>query len=163
MSSSLSKRSKSSSKSERDLDCVVSSDWFEPDLAGSGAARVEVVLKMDTSRSPRQDSGVQLVEVVDELVGVAASSWCTGLRLPRVATQIQELKMKVVPSSSTALVKLKDAIEFFGGCSMNTPTWRASCCYFTATPTEGYPRGGEFVGGCRRDQELKGARNIKFR
>jgi hypothetical protein len=46
---------------------------------------------------------------------------------------------------------------------MNTPTWRASCWYFTATPTEGYPRGGEFVGGCRRDQELKGARNIKFR
>jgi hypothetical protein len=28
--------------------------------------------------------------------------------------------MKVVPSSSTALVKLKDAIEFTGGCSMNT-------------------------------------------
>jgi hypothetical protein len=25
------------------------------------------------------------------------------------------------------LVKLKDAIEFFGGCSMNTPTWRARC------------------------------------
>jgi hypothetical protein len=30
--------------------------------------------------------------------------------------QIQELKMKVVPSSSTTLVKLKDAIEFSGGC-----------------------------------------------
>jgi hypothetical protein len=28
--------------------------------------------------------------------------------------------LKVVPSSSTALVKLKDAIEFSGGCSMNT-------------------------------------------
>jgi hypothetical protein len=26
--------------------------------------------------------------------------------------------MKVVPSSSTTLVKLKDAIEFSGGCSM---------------------------------------------
>jgi hypothetical protein len=37
-------------------------------------------------------------------------------------TQIQEPKMKVVPSSSTTLVKLKDAIEFFDGCSMNTPT-----------------------------------------
>jgi hypothetical protein len=30
--------------------------------------------------------------------------------------------MKVVPSSSMVLVKQKDAIEFFGGCSMNTPT-----------------------------------------
>jgi hypothetical protein len=30
--------------------------------------------------------------------------------------------MKVVPSSSTELVKLKNAIEFSGGCSMNTPT-----------------------------------------
>jgi hypothetical protein len=29
-----------------------------------------------------------------------------------LATQIQEPKMKVVPSSSTMLVKLKDAIEF---------------------------------------------------
>jgi hypothetical protein len=54
--------------------------------------------------------------------------------------------MKVVPSSSTALVKLKDAIEFYGGYSMNPPTWRASCRCFIATPTEGYPRSGEFVG-----------------
>jgi hypothetical protein len=34
--------------------------------------------------------------------------------------QIQEPKMKVVPSSSTTLVKPKDTIEFAGGCSMNT-------------------------------------------
>jgi hypothetical protein len=54
--------------------------------------------------------------------------------------------MKVVPSLSTALVKLKDAIEFFDGCSTNTPTWHASYRCFTATPTEGYPQGGEFVG-----------------
>jgi hypothetical protein len=59
--------------------------------------------------------------------------------------QIQEQKMKVVPSSSTMLVKLKDAIEFSGGCSMNIPTWRASCQCFTTTPTEGYPRGGELL------------------
>jgi hypothetical protein len=39
-----------------------------------------------------------------------------------LATQIQELKMKVVPSSSIALVKLKNAIEFSYGCSMNSPT-----------------------------------------
>jgi hypothetical protein len=47
--------------------------------------------------------------------------------------------MKVVPSSSTTLVKLKDAIEFFGGCSMNSPTWRASYQCFTATSTKGNP------------------------
>jgi hypothetical protein len=41
---------------------------------------------------------------------------------------------------------LKDAIEFSSGCSINSPTWRASCRCFTTTPTEGYPRGGEFVG-----------------
>jgi hypothetical protein len=41
-----------------------------------------------------------------------------------LATQIQELKMKVVPSSSTLLVKLRDAIKFSSGCSMNTPTPR---------------------------------------
>jgi hypothetical protein len=69
------------------------------------------------------------------------------LKLPKLlAMQIQEPKMKVVPSSSTALVKLKDGIEFSGGCLMNTPTWRASCRCFIATLTEGYPRGGEFVG-----------------
>jgi hypothetical protein len=84
------------------------------------------------------------------------------LKLPRpLATQILELKIKVVPSLSTALVKLKDAIEFFGGCSMNTPTWRASCRCFTATPTEGYLQVGEFVGrvsprsGTRRCKEHK--------
>jgi hypothetical protein len=32
-------------------------------------------------------------------------------------------KMKVVP---TALVKLKDAIEFTSGCSMDTPSWHAA-------------------------------------
>jgi hypothetical protein len=54
--------------------------------------------------------------------------------------------MNVAPSSSMVLVKLKDAIEFSGGCSMNTPTWHTSCQCFTATLTEGYPQGGEFVG-----------------
>jgi hypothetical protein len=60
-------------------------------------------------------------------VGVEASGF---LKLTRwllkppkmLATQIQEPKIKVVPSLSTALVKLKDAIELSGGCSMNTPT-----------------------------------------
>jgi hypothetical protein len=31
----------------------------------------------------------------------------------------QELKVTMVPSSGTTLVKLKDAIEFSGGCLMN--------------------------------------------
>jgi hypothetical protein len=39
-----------------------------------------------------------------------------------LAMQIQEPKMKVVPSVSTLLVKLRDAIEFSNGCSMKTPT-----------------------------------------
>jgi hypothetical protein len=43
----LKKQSKSSSKSERDLDRKVSSDWFESDPSSHGAARVEVVSKMD--------------------------------------------------------------------------------------------------------------------
>jgi hypothetical protein len=57
-----------------------------------------------------------------------------------LAMQIQELKIKVVPSSSMVLVKLNDAIEFSGGSSMSTPTWRASCQCSTTTPTEGYPK-----------------------
>jgi hypothetical protein len=39
-----------------------------------------------------------------------------------LAMQIQDPKINVLPSSSTTLVKLKDAIEFSSGCSMNTPT-----------------------------------------
>jgi hypothetical protein len=62
------------------------------------------------------------------------------LKPPKLlATQIQEPKKNVVPSSSAMLVKLKDAIEFCSGCSMNTPTWRTRCQCFIATPTEGYP------------------------
>jgi hypothetical protein len=37
-------------------------------------------------------------------------------------------------------VKLSDAIEFSSRCSMNIPTWRASCRCFTSMPTEGYPK-----------------------
>jgi hypothetical protein len=66
-----------------------------------------------------------------------------------------------VPSLSTALVKLNDAIKLSGGCSMNTLTWHASYRCFTTTPIEGYPRGVEFVGrvslrsGTRRCKEHK--------
>jgi hypothetical protein len=50
--------------------------------------------------------------------------------------------VNVVPSSSTMQVKLNDAIEFFGGSSMSTPTWCTSCHCLTSKPTEGYPWGG---------------------
>jgi hypothetical protein len=39
-----------------------------------------------------------------------------------LAMQIKEPKMKIVPSSSMLLVKLRDAIEFSDGCPMNTST-----------------------------------------
>jgi hypothetical protein len=45
---SLSKRSKSSSKLERDLDCVAPSDQFKSDPTSPSAARVEVTSKTDT-------------------------------------------------------------------------------------------------------------------
>jgi hypothetical protein len=47
MSLILSSRSKSSSKSERDLDREVFSGRFESDPNRSGASRVEIMLKMD--------------------------------------------------------------------------------------------------------------------
>jgi hypothetical protein len=92
------------------------------------------------------NSSRSLLRVDEEAFGsLELARWL--LKPPKpLATQIYEPKMKVVTSSSTALVKLKDAIKFSGGYSMNTLTWRASCHYFTATPTEGYPRGDEFVG-----------------
>jgi hypothetical protein len=60
-------------------------------------------------------------------LAVKASDFLESARWPLkppelLAMQIQEPKMNVVPSPSTVLVKLKDAIEFSGGCSMNTPT-----------------------------------------
>jgi hypothetical protein len=75
---------------------------------------------------------------VEASVFLESTRWL--LKPPKpLATQIQEAKMKVVPLSSTVLVKLSDAIEFSCGCLMNTPTWRASYRCFTAMPTEGYP------------------------
>jgi hypothetical protein len=46
---------------------------------------------------------------------------------------------KVVPSLSTSLMKLNDAIEFTSESSMSSRIWRASCWCFTAKPTEEYP------------------------
>jgi hypothetical protein len=148
---SMSSRSKSFSKSKRDLDFVVPSNWFESDPTSPGAARVEVALKMDVfsiyrTRSGCSNSSRLSVNSSRSLcqVGVEASGFLEStrwlLKPPKpLATRIQEPKTKVVPSSSMALVKLRDAIEFSGGCSMNTSAWRTSYQCFTATPTEGYP------------------------
>jgi hypothetical protein len=152
---------------------VVFLDWFEFDPTRSGASRVGVASKMDIfsicrARSGSNSSSRLLMNSSRSLLRVdeeASSSlelarWL--LKPPKpLAMQIQEPKIKVVPSLSTTLVKWKDAIEFSSGCSMNSPTWRASCRCFTATPTEGYPQGGEFVGrvssrsGTRRCKEHK--------
>jgi hypothetical protein len=87
-----------------------------------------------------------LLEVDGEASGsLELARWL--LKPPKPSTmQIQEPKLKVVPSSSIALVKLNDAIKISSGSLMSSPTWRANYPCFTATPTEEYPQGGEFVG-----------------
>jgi hypothetical protein len=127
------RRSKSSSKSGRDLDHEASSDWFESNPSSPGAARVEVTLKMDVFliclgrsgssnllRSSMKESRLLRRVVVEASGFLELSRWLMKPPKP-LATQIQEPKMKVVPSSSTLLVKLKDAIKFSSGCSINTP------------------------------------------
>jgi hypothetical protein len=46
---------------------------------------------------------------------------------------------------------------------MRTPTWRASCRCFTACPPRGIPEVVSFRYWYRRDQELEGASNTRFR
>jgi hypothetical protein len=111
-------------------------DIFSICWARSGSYESSRLL-MNSSRS--------LLGVDEEAFGFLELARWLLKPLKPLAMQIQELKMKVVPSSSTALVKLKDAIEFSSGCSMDTPTWHTSCWCFTTTPIEGYPRGVEFV------------------
>jgi hypothetical protein len=54
-----------------------------------------------------------------------------------------------------ALVKLKVAIKFTSGCSVNTPTWRASYRYLTSKPTEGYPEVVDCKWGVAEIRNLK--------
>jgi hypothetical protein len=130
----LSSKSKSSSKSKRYIDV------WSPQI-GLGPIRLVLVhhecksrQKMDifsisrtrlgSSNSSRlsMNSSRSLLRVDEEVSGsLEFTRWLLKPRKP-LATQIQEPKMKVVPSLSTALVKLNCAIEFSGGCSMNTPT-----------------------------------------
>jgi hypothetical protein len=125
-----------------------SSDRIESDPRSLGAARVEVVSKTDIpsifpAKSEKSISSRLSTNSSRSLCWAAAGAegslvsarWLLKPPEP-LATHIQELKTKVVPSSSTVLVKSKDAIEFSGGCSMNTPTWRAICRCLTSKPTE---------------------------
>ena len=64
--------------------------------------------------------------------------------------------MKVVPSSTIA-VELMIAIEFTKGLSVSSPTWRASCWYFTSKPTQGYPE----VVDCKQGVVRSGTRWCK--
>jgi hypothetical protein len=47
-------------------------------------------------------------------------------------------KRRAIRGHSTGELE-NDAIEFAGGFSMRTPTWRASCRCFTACPPRGIP------------------------
>jgi hypothetical protein len=118
---------------------VSRTDIFSISLVRSGR-NISLRLSMNSSRSVHRVAAVASGLLV-------SARWLLKLPDP-LAMQIQEPKTKVVPSSSMTLVKSKDAIEFSGGCSMNTPTWHARCQCLTSKPTRGYPRG---------------ARNTRFR
>jgi hypothetical protein len=66
---------------------------------------------------------------------------------------------RIVPSR---LILVTRSFKLASGSSLITTIWRASCQCFTTTPTEGYLRGGEFVGRVsprsetRRCKEHKG-------
>jgi hypothetical protein len=106
---SLSSRSKSPSKSERDLDCVVPVDRFESYRTSFGAARVEVTSKTDIfsicrTRSGSSNSSRLMMNSSMSLcrVDVEASDfpeltrWL--LKPPKLlATQIQEPNTKAGP------------------------------------------------------------------
>jgi hypothetical protein len=111
-------------------------DVFSICLGGFGSS--------NSLRSLMKESRLQRRVAVGASGFLESTRWLMEPPKP-LAIQIQEMKMKVVPLSSMLLVKLRDAIEFSSRCSMNSPTWRASYRCFTATPTEGYPQGGEFV------------------
>jgi hypothetical protein len=68
-----------------------------------------------------------------------------------LAMQIQEPKMKVVPSSSTVLVKLKDAIELSGGCSMTPLPSAQAVDVLPPHPPRDTPKVVSLSVGCRRD------------
>jgi hypothetical protein len=95
--------------------------------------------------------GRQVIEIIDELVEVAMKTHCESFRLHDVDGEPTKIARAVCDADpraknerralgGTAVVNSNDAIEFAGGSSMRTPTWRASCRYFTACPPRGIPK-----------------------
>jgi hypothetical protein len=58
--------------------------------------------------------------------------------------QTHEPKINVVPWEGSDLMNLKDAIEFAGGSSTHTPTWRASYRCLTSCPPRDIPKAVSF-------------------
>jgi hypothetical protein len=94
--------------------------------------------------------GQQVIEIVDKLVELAVklaarvfgftTSMVSRWKSPvPYATQTHKPKTSVVPSGSTALVNLNDAIKFAGGSYL-----ARQLSVFYRLPTEVYTRGGEF-------------------
>jgi hypothetical protein len=108
-----------------------------------GWSRVENGLLLDL---PGRAMGQQAIKIIDKLVELAVrvfgfmTSMVNRRKSPALsATQTHEPKTSIVPSGGTALVNLNDTIEFAGGSSMRTPTWRASYQCFTAYPPRAIP------------------------
>jgi phosphotransferase system IIB component len=93
--------------------------------------------------------GRQAIEIVNELGEPAMKTCCKRLRL-HVDDESMKIARVVCDANpraenecralgGTTLVNYNDAIEFAGGSSMRTSTWRASCRCFTACPPRGIP------------------------
>jgi hypothetical protein len=111
-----------------------SSNRFESNLSSPGVARIEFALKTDifsicldrsgssnSSRSSTKELRLQHQVAAEAFGFLGLTRWLKKPPKP-LATQIQGPKMKVMPSPSMLVVKLRDAIEFSSGCLMNTPT-----------------------------------------
>jgi hypothetical protein len=93
--------------------------------------------------------GRQAIEIVNELEEPAMKTCRNRLRLhvDNESTKIACAICNIDPRAEneyralggTTLVNYNDAIEFAGGSSMRTSTWRASCRCFTACPPRGIP------------------------
>jgi hypothetical protein len=159
-----SKKSKSFSNVERDSELLASwgsvaelrgpsrdrlcksSDWSESDLSVVVAARGGVALKMDSfsiflaepwvNKSSRSSTNSlsSLWKLAARVFGFMTSMVSRRKSPVPSATQTHELKTSVVPSGSTALVNLNDAIEFAGGSSMRIPTWRQLSVFYRCPP-----------------------------
>jgi hypothetical protein len=112
-----------------------------------GQSRVENGLLLGL---PSGAMGRQVVEIVDELVELAMKTRYESFWLHDIDGEPTKIVRAVCDADpraknerralgGTALVNLNEAIEFAGGSSMRTPTWRASCRCFTVYPSRGIP------------------------